>query len=158
MEELLFAYQKNNVPPHLKRCGLIGTCFLDARERPHLKRCGFQRSRHYKLIKLTFAPCVEEKLIAAKYFIFCSSQTSIKDEVAVPSITTAKTPFLEFKMLFVTSLIPTFLMTSRFSSKSKPLFVPLILSKMFLNFSLTSEGENFEANSSGTLSFALSTS
>ena len=38
--------QKNNVPPHLKRCGLIGTCFLDARERPHLKRCGFQRSRH----------------------------------------------------------------------------------------------------------------
>jgi len=25
---------------------LIGTCFLDARERPHLKRCGFQRSRH----------------------------------------------------------------------------------------------------------------
>ncbi|MEK6848096.1 MAG: HEPN domain-containing protein [Nanoarchaeota archaeon] len=22
--------QKNNVPPHLKRCGLIGTCFLDA--------------------------------------------------------------------------------------------------------------------------------
>jgi len=46
MEELLFTYQKNNVPPHLKRCGLIGTCFFDARERPHLKRCGFQRSRH----------------------------------------------------------------------------------------------------------------
>src|SRR3989344_7529675 len=27
-------YQKNNVPPHTKVCGLIGTCFLDA---PKLK-------------------------------------------------------------------------------------------------------------------------
>ena len=43
-------YQKNNVPPHLERCGLNGPCFLDARERPHLERCGFQRSRHNNLV------------------------------------------------------------------------------------------------------------
>ena len=30
-EDIVFENnQKNNVPPHLKRCGLIGTCFLDA--------------------------------------------------------------------------------------------------------------------------------
>jgi len=29
IEETTFNYQKNNVPPHTKVCGLIGTCFLD---------------------------------------------------------------------------------------------------------------------------------
>src|SRR3989344_2103059 len=40
-------YQKNNVPPHLKRCGLQGHLFLGCSEikssklRPHSKECGF---------------------------------------------------------------------------------------------------------------------
>ena len=37
---------KNDVPPHLKRCGLNDTRFLDARESPHSKECG--DSRHNK--------------------------------------------------------------------------------------------------------------
>src|SRR3989344_9277159 len=68
--------QKNNVLPHLKKCGLIGTCFLDARKFlkngifcteicqreqiscarsvPHTKVCGFQTLRHDKIKKEVF--------------------------------------------------------------------------------------------------------
>ncbi|MEK6836457.1 MAG: DNA topoisomerase (ATP-hydrolyzing) subunit B [Nanoarchaeota archaeon] len=41
--------QKIDAPPHLKRCGLIGARFLDARSVPHTKVCGFQTLRHEKI-------------------------------------------------------------------------------------------------------------
>lgn len=41
-------YQKNDAPPHLKKRGLNGARFLDARESSHSKECGFQDSRHKK--------------------------------------------------------------------------------------------------------------
>ena len=44
--------QKNDAPPHLKRCGLNGARFLDARELPHSLECGFQDSRHKKERKM----------------------------------------------------------------------------------------------------------
>ena len=46
---MIFNNQKNDLPPHLKRCGLNGTRFLDARESPYSKECGFQDSRHKKI-------------------------------------------------------------------------------------------------------------
>ena len=45
LDKLTLHYQKNDAPPHLKRCGLDGARFLDARELPHSKECGFQNSR-----------------------------------------------------------------------------------------------------------------
>ena len=40
--------QKIDAPPRLKRRGLIGARFLDARSVPHTKVCGFQTLRHDK--------------------------------------------------------------------------------------------------------------
>jgi|SRR3989344_2596000 len=39
--------QKNNVPPHLLRCGLIGTCFLDARRALQSKDWSYQETRRH---------------------------------------------------------------------------------------------------------------
>ena len=38
---IIFIYQKNNGPPHLKRCGLKQALVFRLFKRPHLKRCGF---------------------------------------------------------------------------------------------------------------------
>ena len=44
----IFNNQKIDAPPRLKRRGLIGARFLDARSVPHTKVCGFQTLRHEK--------------------------------------------------------------------------------------------------------------
>ena len=43
-------YQKIDAPPHLKRCGLIGARFLDARRAPRPKGRGF--SKHVDMTML----------------------------------------------------------------------------------------------------------
>ncbi len=49
--DVFMQYQKIDAPPHLKRCGLIGARFLDARSVPHTKVCGFQTLRHEKILE-----------------------------------------------------------------------------------------------------------
>ena len=44
--------QKIDAPPRLKRRGLIGARFLDARSVPHTKVCGFQTLRHNKIFEI----------------------------------------------------------------------------------------------------------
>jgi len=46
VNESFFNNQEIDAPPRLKRRGLIGARFLDARSVPHTKVCGFQTLRH----------------------------------------------------------------------------------------------------------------